>query len=116
MGKVEDRLARERLEASLKGGSHISLGKLTTKTDTGEGKEKWEHIYLDLIPYNCLDGEGWIEVDKHAFSLAAWVGNQGNPGDKILSGRLEVEGMVGSVRILGELSSRLFYIQTGDGR
>lgn len=39
MGKVEDRLARERLEASLRGGSHISPGKMTTKTHRGRKRE-----------------------------------------------------------------------------
>lgn len=56
MGKVEDRLVRERLKANLVGSSHISPGKLTTETGTGEGKERWEQIHLDLILYDY-----WME-------------------------------------------------------
>lgn len=38
-GKVEDGLGRGRLEASLGGGSHPSLGKLTTRTRAGNEKD-----------------------------------------------------------------------------
>ena len=38
-GKVEDGLGRERLEASLGGGSHPSLGKLTTRTSAENEKD-----------------------------------------------------------------------------
>jgi len=45
-GKVEDGLGRERLEASLGGGSHPSLGKLTTRTRAGM-KKTWKQIHLE---------------------------------------------------------------------
>lgn len=85
-GKVEDRLVR----ASLGGGSHISPGKLTTETGTGEGKERWEQIHLDLILYDYLDGNSRIGADKHVFNLVTWVG---------IEAILEIKSLVGNWKL-----------------
>lgn len=74
--------------------------------------KRWEQIRLDLIPYNCLDGDGRIEADAHAFGLAAWQSWK----LKNTSGQLEVKGVVSSGGASGDLSSKQFYIQAEGGR